>query len=171
MKSPLPLQDQPDLDCRPLYRTLAASVCVITGRGESGPVGMTASSVTAVSLAPPLLAVTLAPTSPTLGALRKTGQFVVNVLADDQRALSARFGGGRPGWARFSGISLPVAEPPRLADALAHALCSVEWERCCGDRVLVIGRVRRSEVSDRTPLLWHRSGYHALRPLPSGALG
>jgi flavin reductase (DIM6/NTAB) family NADH-FMN oxidoreductase RutF len=153
------------LDCRHLYRALAASVSVITAQGDRGPQGMTASSVTAVSLTPPLMAVTLAPHSQTLSALRTSGRFVINVLGEDQQALSARFAVPRPGWARFAGISVRDGEPPRLLDAFASAVCSVEWERVCGDRVLVLGRVQETEVLDGSPLLWHGSGYHGLRPV------
>lgn len=152
------------LDCRHLYRALAASVSVITARGDSGPQGMTASSVTAVSLTPPLMAVTLAPASQTLAALRTSGQFVINLLGEDQQAVSARFAGPRPGWARFAGLAVRDGEPPRLPDAIASAVCSVEWERVCGDRVLVLGRVQETTVHDGSPLLWHRSGYHGVRP-------
>jgi flavin reductase (DIM6/NTAB) family NADH-FMN oxidoreductase RutF len=152
------------LDCRHLYRALAASVTVITAQGDSGPQGMTASSVTAVSLTPPLMAVTLAPHSQTLAALRTSGRFVINVLGEDQQALSARFAGPRPGWARFAGITIRDGELPKLVDALASAVCTVEWERACGDRVLVLGRVQETEVQEGSPLLWHGSGYHGLRP-------
>lgn len=154
------------LDCRPLYRSLAASVSVVTVAGDAGPLGMTASSVTAVSLDPPLMAVTLGPESPTLAAIRRTGWFGISVLAEDQQAIAARFAGGRPRWARFVGVSVLPGELPLLADAAARAICSVEWERPCGDRMLLLGRVREAQVSERLPLLWHRSGYHGLQPLP-----
>jgi flavin reductase (DIM6/NTAB) family NADH-FMN oxidoreductase RutF len=160
-----PPHDAALLDCRDLYRVLVASVSVITAQGDSGPQGMTASSVTAVSLRPPLMAVTLAPHSQTLAALRTSGRFVINVLGEDQHALSARFACPRPGWARFAGISVADGEPPRLLDAIAAAVCSVEWERVCGDRVLVLGRVQQTEIQDGSPLLWHGSGYHGLRPI------
>lgn len=161
-ESPLTAQE---LDCRPLYRTLAASVSVITARGAAGPLGMTASSVTAVSLDPPLMAVTLAPGSQTLTAVRLTGRFAVNVLGEEHQSLSTRFAGQRPAWARFAGIPLLDGDLPMLADAVAVAVCTVEWERDCGDRIMVVGRVREAEVSDGAPLLWHGSAYHGVRPL------
>lgn len=156
-------------DCRPLYRALAASVSVVTACGESGPVGMTASSVTAVSLTPPLLAVTLAPGSATLAAIERTGRFAVNVLGEDHQAVSDRFAGRRPGWARFAGVARLDGDLPLLADAIAAAVCDVEWLRECGDRVLVIGRVGDCDVRGGAPLLWHDSGYHGLHPAPAGA--
>ena len=156
---------RPALDCRPLYRALASSVTVITACGASEPLGMTASSVTAVSMEPPLMAVTFGPGSRTLTAVRLTGRFAINVLGENQQAVSARFAGQRPSWARFAGVDLCDDELPVLTDAVAVAVCTLEWERGCGDRVLVVGRVQRAEVSGRAPLLWHRSSYHGLHPL------
>lgn len=155
-------------DCRALYRALAASVSVVTACGETGPVGMTASSVTAVSLAPPLLAVTLAPGSATLAAIERTARFAVNVLGEEHQAVSDRFAGRRPGWARFAGVARLDGDLPLLADAIAAAVCDVEWLRGCGDRVLVVGRVGGCDVRGGAPLLWHDSGYHGLRAAPAG---
>jgi 3-hydroxy-9,10-secoandrosta-1,3,5(10)-triene-9,17-dione monooxygenase reductase component len=154
------------LDCRPLYRALASSVTVITACGASGPQGMTASSVTAVSMEPPLMALTFAPGSQTLAAVRLTGRFAINVLGENQQAISTRFAGQRPSWARFAGVDLGDDELPVITDAAAVAVCTLEWERGCGDRVLVVGRVQRAEVNGRAPLLWHRSSYHGLHPAP-----
>lgn len=155
-------------DCRPLYRALAASVSVITAAGETGPVGMTASSVTAVSLTPPLLTVTLAPGSATLAAIERTRQFAVNLLGEDHQAVADRFAGRRPGWARFAGVARRDDDLPLLTDAIAAAVCDLEWLRGCGDRVLVLGRVARCEVRAGVPLLWHASAYHGLHPTSAG---
>lgn len=155
-------------DCRPLYRSLAASVSVITAAGETGPVGMTASSVTAVSLTPPLLSVTLAPGSATLAAIERTGRFAVNLLGEEHQAVADRFAGRRPAWARFAGVARRDEGLPLLTDAIAWAGCDLEWLRGCGDRVLVLGRIGRCEVRGGAPLLWHASAYHGLHPAPAG---
>lgn len=160
--------DAIESDPRRLYRSLAAAVSVVTVGGPDGPIGMTASSVTAVSLSPPLLAVTLRPDSQTLAALRASGGFGINVLGEHQQALSARFAGSRPGWARSAGVHWEHdAAVPLLADVVAVAVCTLDWDRVCGDRVLVVGRIEQTRVHDGArPLVWHGSAYHGLSSVP-----
>ena len=149
---------------RDLYRTLAASVAVVTADTAAGPTGMTASSVMAVSLDPPLLVVSLAHGSGTLAAIRRRRWFAVNLLAEDQRPIAARFAQGRPGWVKFSGVDLAAGSPPVLDAALAGAVCHLEWTRRCGDHTLVLGRIVRHWSGPGSPLIWHRSDYHRVAP-------
>ena len=74
--------------CLDVYRRLTAGVSVVTALGDDGPCGMTASSVTSVSLRPPLLLVSLAESSRTLAAIRSRRAFGVHLLRDG--ALDAR---------------------------------------------------------------------------------
>src|ERR1700723_4182524 len=70
----------------------ATGVTVVTSIGDDGePVGTTASAVSSLSLDPPLVLVCFDRASATLEAIRGHGAFVVNVLAEPQRHLSANF--------------------------------------------------------------------------------
>src|SRR5438105_15925501 len=88
---------------RQLLGRFATGVTVVTTRDPAGrPVGMTASSVAPVSLAPPLVLVSVDQQNDLHPALRAAQRFVLNVLASDQDAVSRRFAEDRP--CRFAGI-------------------------------------------------------------------
>src|SRR2546430_6133422 len=77
---------------RQLLGRFATGVTVVTTRDQAGrPVGMTASSVASVSLAPPLVLVSVDQKNDLHPALRAAQRFVLNVLASDQEAVSRRF--------------------------------------------------------------------------------
>ena len=98
----------------------ATGIAVVTARGEDGlPLALTANSLTSVSVSPPLVMVTLARESETLAAVRETGRFAINILADPpgrpfdplrRRGRQLRPRGRRPDRARG-----PAAAHPRGA--------------------------------------------------------
>ncbi|MGV1008386.1 MAG: flavin reductase family protein [Dermatophilaceae bacterium] len=149
-----------------LFRTFASGVAVVTADGALGPVGMTVSSVMAVSLTPPLLLVSLARASGTLVGVREAGRFAVNLLREDQQQLAARFASPRPAWVKFAGVTLvdEPAAPPLLGCALATVVCDVVWAHPAGDHTLVLGRIVRSDLVGGRPLAWHASAYHGVHP-------
>ena len=79
-------------DLRAVMGRFATGVTIVTtdGPGEQ-PLGSTANAVASVSLNPPLVLVCLREESETLAALRGSGGFAINVLAEDQRHLADRF--------------------------------------------------------------------------------
>lgn len=140
-------------------------VTVVTTRAADGrPVGLTVNSFASLSLDPPLLLWSLANRSPNRGVFRGCSRFAVNVLAGEQDALALRF--ANPGLVdKFDQVPLAggADEPPLLAGALAHFVCSARDALEAGDHTLFIGRVERYHSRpDAAPLLFHRG---ALRPL------
>jgi flavin reductase (DIM6/NTAB) family NADH-FMN oxidoreductase RutF len=154
--------DAPGRDaCLDLFRRLAAGVAIVTARGAQGPVGMTASSVTSVSLRPPLLLVALASGSRTLQAVRTGRAFAVHLLRADQRDLAERFASRDPH--RFAGLETrEVIGMPVLADVLAWAVCRLPEIRRYGDHVVVVARVTATDVDGGRPLIWHDRGFAQL---------
>lgn len=144
----------------------ATGVTVVTSVGRHGePVGTTANAVSSLSLDPPLVLVCFDRASLTLAAIRAHGAFVVNMLAAQQRHLSANF--ARPGVAAaWDGVRHRpgFTGSPRLHDVLAAVECTVEYRLPGGDHEIVVGRVRGVEMAaDGTaPLLYWRGGYAAL---------
>src|SRR5205823_12880094 len=87
-------------------------VTVITARGE-GPVGVSVAQFFSVALDPLLIGFCAIRDSSTWPAIRQAGSFCVNVLADDQEALSRRF--SQADIDRFEGVArapAPSGAPP-----------------------------------------------------------
>jgi flavin reductase (DIM6/NTAB) family NADH-FMN oxidoreductase RutF len=144
----------------------ATGVTVITSVGPGGePVGTTASAVSSLSLDPPLVLVCFDRASVTLTAIRTHGAFVVNVLAEPQRHLSANF--ARRGLsAAWDGVRHRPGHTgsPRLEGVLATLECAVSDSLPGGDHEIIVGRVQAVETSDSeaAPLLYWRGAYGSL---------
>ena len=145
--------------CLNLYRRLASGVSVVTALGEDGMTGLTASSVTSVSLEPPLLLVSITHGSRTLAAIRARRAFAVHLLRSDQQELAGHFA-GQPGATQPD--HRIVLGAPVLPDALAWSVCLLEAEHEYGDHTLVIGAVAAAQVGIGRPLVWHDRAYAEL---------
>ena len=141
----------------------ASGVTVVTAQGDAGPIGFTCQSFSSLSLEPPLVVIAPARTSRTWPRLRELGRFCVNVLAEDQTALSARF--ARSTADKFAGVSWrpsPQGQPV-LDDVVAWIDCELWAEYDGGDHTLVAARVLGLGADPgRRPLLFHRGAYGLL---------
>lgn len=144
----------------------ATGVTVVTGIGPEGePVGLAVNSFTSVSLDPALVALCVSRRSTTWPKLRQAGGFCVNVLADDQEAVSRAFAGHPP--ERFRGVGWEPAPSgaPVLAGVLAWIDCTIDAEHDAGDHLLVVGRVGRLDLGEEgRPLVFYRGGYGRFEP-------
>jgi flavin reductase (DIM6/NTAB) family NADH-FMN oxidoreductase RutF len=145
---------------------VAAGVAVVTSVASDGePVGTTASAVSAVSLDPPLILVCLDRSSQTLGAVRDSGGFAINVLAEEQRPLSENFArrGRAVDWHHVEHQFSPEGRPD-LIGVLAVLHCSVHDRLDGGDHEIVVGRINTLEVGPEAgrPLLHFRGAYASL---------
>ena len=152
---------------RSAMRHLASGVSVITtGQGEART-GLTATSVSSLSMEPPSLLVCINCASATLRAMRETDVFGVNFLAAGHRDLADRFAGrgNLTGAARFQGsewITL-VTGAPLLADALAGIDCTIESIMEWSTHAVVIGRVEAVHQPGGAQALVHwRRAYREL---------
>lgn len=143
--------------------TSLAVVCAMDG---PRPVGATIGSFVSVSLDPPLVAWFAMRPSSTLGVVRRSGSFSVNLLADDQADLCAVFASRAAD--RFRGVawrSGPVGDP-HLDGALVVLDCDVDTLQVIGDHEMVVGRVTRGtgRRPDAGPLVFSGGGCHGLSP-------
>jgi len=106
-------------------RHLAAGVCIVTAAAGGERSGFTATAVCSVSAEPPTLLVCAHRDNGSYDAIRASGHFAIQVLAEDDRALASRFAGPVVGDARFQRgrwHSLDTGAPV-LESALASFEC------------------------------------------------
>ncbi|MFF7793450.1 flavin reductase [Streptomyces sp. NPDC007991] len=141
---------------------LAAGVTVLTTTSPSGPVGMTTSAVTSLSLDPLLVLACLANCSGTLALIREHGTFAVNILAaamDDTSQVFAE----KPLLERFAGVPHHYQDTvPILDEAVAAVTCRVHATHPGGDHTILIGAVTTTSHRQGEPLLRHRGSYRRL---------
>ncbi|MFF2553048.1 3-hydroxy-9,10-secoandrosta-1,3,5(10)-triene-9,17-dione monooxygenase reductase subunit [Nocardia sp. NPDC058058] len=162
--------DQPEIDARQ-FRNVLGQFCtgitvITTFDGDSAPIGFACQSFAALSLDPPLIVFCPTKASKSWAAIEANGKFCVNILAEEQQSVCARFGSREPD--KFAGVpwSTSALELPVLDDALATIQCTVDQVVDGGDHYIVIGRVQAlSESTDSgRPLLFYRGQYTAIEP-------
>lgn len=153
---------------RSLMATFPAGVAIVTTTEESGTTrGMTCSSVSSVSLRPPILLVCLREGSPTLDTLLASSRFAVNLLHSGGRTAADVF--ASPATDRFDKVHwqwCPTFGGPHLVDD-AHTIadCRVAGTNVVGDHTVVFGEVfnvRRPISEPPDPLVYGLRGYWSL---------
>lgn len=152
---------------REAMRQLASGVSIVTaGRGNEWA-GITATSVTSLSLTPPTLLVCVNRASSLVPFLQRYWHFSVSLLSADQQGIADRFAGrgGIDGIDRFKrGRWHTLATgAPVLADALAVVDCKLEEIILRHSHLIAIGRVVGAEIYGTTDsLLYWRGGFARL---------
>jgi flavin reductase (DIM6/NTAB) family NADH-FMN oxidoreductase RutF len=151
---------EPTASFRLAMRQLASGVCLVThGEGENR-VGLTATSVSSLSVEPPTLIVCINRAASLYTRLRRGDAFGVSVLGAQHAEFADRFASrtGLKGAERFNqgewietsgGVSL-------LADALASFACEAEEVIERHTHAIVVGRVASAEpgATDGALLYW-----------------
>lgn len=157
---------EPEVDpaqFRQLLGRFATGVTILTVVTPDGrPIGMTANSLSSVSLRPPLISVCVDREADLHDAILKVGEFVVNVLSSPQETLARRFSDEHDD--RFDGVGYHLSPDGLilLDGALAHIECHRHAHYPAGDHTIVVGKVVGGATSDGRPLLFYRGGYAAL---------
>src|SRR6185436_4569504 len=79
---------------RTAMRRLAASVSIVVAKGDDGPIGIAATSITSLTVDPPAVLVCVSRSASLHACLEPTAPLSVNLLSRHQRDVSAAFGGG-----------------------------------------------------------------------------
>ncbi|MFF3265066.1 flavin reductase family protein [Streptomyces sp. NPDC002932] len=142
---------------------LADTVAVITALGDGGqPLGMTVSSLTSVSLEPPLVLFCPAVTSRTWPLLRAAGSLCINVLSEHQQGLSVQFAKAAKRFEDVAWMPSPGGVP-MLRGSLAWLECSVINRHRAGDHEIVVARLHHiASAGCGGPLLRHQGRYARL---------
>lgn len=162
--SPHPLADIAADRFKQAFRAYPAGVVVVTADAGRGPVGFTATSLTSLSLSPPLVSFAIATGSSSWPHIEQARSAVVHFLGSDQEPLARTF--ATSGIDRFAEPTAwrrsPEGEP--LLDGVAGWLrLTVEDLVPAGDHRIVVGRVVDSrQQPGRRPLLFHDGRYLAV---------
>jgi len=147
---------------RAAMRRLAASVSIVVAKGDNGPVGMAATSITSLTADPPAILVCVN-RSTSLHALQEpTAPLSVNLLSRHQQDVSTAFGGGIPREERFGIGTWHTGENglPVLDGAQANLLCVIDATLAYGTHSIVIARVLHAQVSNTiAPLIYQDGAY------------
>lgn len=142
----------------------ATGVTIITVDLDGEVHGMTANAFTSVSLDPMLVLVCVDHSTRTHAHLHAKKRFGINVLCEDQRAVSEYY--ARPertheyaeaeAGARFDRTAHGT---PVLRGALAYLECRLQSVQEAGDHSIFIGEVEDVVVREGDPLLFFRGRY------------
>lgn len=138
---------------------LATGVTVVTTEADGKRHGMTASSVTSLSLDPPMMLACINNAVPTAKAVSASGRYVVNVLGEDQGELAKQFAIASRD--KFRGVALHSGTLglPLLSDALAHIECEVVESVAGGTHTIFLGRVVSATAGKGQPLTYFCGGF------------
>jgi flavin reductase (DIM6/NTAB) family NADH-FMN oxidoreductase RutF len=140
--------------------TFATGVTVVTTiDGEGAPRGFTANSFTSVSLDPPLILVCLAKTAASCPVFEAAESFAINILAEDQKEVSAAF--ASRGLDRFASVgwSGRATGSPVLDGVVAWLDCHMHEVVDAGDHTILIGRIVAYDYTASSPLGFCRGAY------------
>ncbi|MFC8594199.1 flavin reductase family protein [Streptomyces atroolivaceus] len=150
------------------FRRYPAGVVVVTADAGLGPVGFTATSLSSLSLAPPLVSFGIGTSASSWPHIERASSAVVNFLGVEQQQVATTF--ATSGVDRFAAPTrwrrLPGGEP--VLDGVTGWLrLTVQTIVPAGDHRIVVARVEESWLDEgRSPLLFHDGSYHSIRPAP-----
>jgi flavin reductase (DIM6/NTAB) family NADH-FMN oxidoreductase RutF len=147
--------------------SFATGVTVITVDCEGEVHGMTANAFTSVSLDPLLVLVCVDHRAQTHTHLHARKRFGVNVLAENQRAVSEYYALPSPTLGHAEGeagarFDRTQHGTPVLHGALAYLECRLHTAQDAGDHTIFIAEVEDVVVREGNPLLYFRGEYRKI---------
>jgi flavin reductase (DIM6/NTAB) family NADH-FMN oxidoreductase RutF len=145
---------------------LATGVTLVTTRLGGHLHGMTANSVTSVSLDPLLILVCVDKGADTHDIIVQSGVFAVNILSQGQLAIAERFAKKAPGH-HHAIADIPhffaVTGSPIVHGCLAYLDCRTAARYEGGDHTIFVGDVLEARaVAEEEPLIFYRGQYRSL---------
>jgi flavin reductase (DIM6/NTAB) family NADH-FMN oxidoreductase RutF len=154
---------------RAAMRAWSAGVTVVTSIHEGVKHGMTVNSFTSISLAPPLITISLQQSSRTHELVSKSRVFGLTMLSSDQIKISNLFAGRAADIEdRFTGLQTEVliTGSPLIVGGLAWLDCQIVETFDAGMNSLFIAEVLVARGSgDGLPLIYHNLKYKGLSEL------
>lgn len=130
---------------------------------QEGPFGFMVSTLTVVSIDPPLISVCVERTARGLAKLRRAGGFSVNLLGEEHADLAMRF--AKHGSEHFKELawSLDESGVPILDNVVTSLVCEIEQEIQAGDHQILISKVKRLMLHGGRPLVYWRRAFQRVR--------
>ena len=137
---------------------------VVTVAHDGDDHGMTANWLTQAAFEPPMVVVAIENTSRTIGMVRDSHDFAVNLLLKGQRDLAGKLGrSSDQAPQKLKGIKTkpaPVSGVPVLVDSLGWVECRVVATLPAGDHTLVLGEIVAAGVEhDGEALTLEEAGF------------
>lgn len=147
-----------------LMRNIASSVAVITTNQGDRNHGMTATAMCSVSADPATILIVVNRSTQSHPIISATKSFTVNILAENQHAISGRFASKHDD--PFDGIDYRAGAngSPIIKDVAAHIECTTVSEIDVGTHTIFVGNVISGDVSRAHPLVYHEGEYKSLSP-------
>src|SRR5256712_10379689 len=128
-----------------ILRHFPYGLCVVTGAHDGEDHGMTANWITQAAFEPPMVAVAIENTSKTIGMVRESHHFAINLLLTGQRDLAGKLGrNSDQALYKLKGLKTkpaPVSGVPVLVESLWWVECRVVATLPAGDHTLHLGQV------------------------------
>lgn len=152
---------------REVLGQFCTGITIITTVHAEVPVGFACQSFAALSLEPPLVLFCPTKVSRSWQAIEASGKFCVNVLTENQKDISARFGSQAAD--KFAGIDWSTSPlgSPVIDGSLAYIDCTVASVHGGGDHFVVFGAVKSLSAVPKVkprPLLFYRGDYTGIEP-------
>lgn len=146
---------------RQVMSRFPTGVTVVAARDADGaPFGLTVSSLTSVSLDPPLILVCIDEKASSHDRLVSAASFTVSVLSDRQAGVAERFA-SEPSAGRFDGVSWRevASGDPVVEGTTAWLSCARESVYGGGDHSILLGRVEAAGEGEAEALAFYRGSF------------
>jgi flavin reductase ActVB len=143
-----------------------SGVTIVTAVDGAGiPHGLTANAFCSVSLDPPLVCVCVAHTARCHSVFLERAEFAINFLRPEHADLAMTFAGKNEDKFAHAPFHRTDRQVIVLDDALAVLECVVHSRHEAGDHTILIGEVRRADVSAGEPLVFFNRTFHRVAEL------
>jgi flavin reductase (DIM6/NTAB) family NADH-FMN oxidoreductase RutF len=153
-------------DFKQAFRSLAAGIAVVTFEAGSDIHGFTATSVTSVSMEPPMALFCAGNSARSRLYLEPGRRLGLSFLGAAQQDVAQFFAARRPFGHRGEIVIDHIDGVPVIDDAAAVISATIDKVVPAGDHVVCICRLNRSRtIAGRAPLLYFNGGYGGFVPL------
>ncbi|HEX7377129.1 MAG TPA: flavin reductase family protein [Pirellulales bacterium] len=147
---------------RKIMGHFATGVTVVSTRRGDELCWMTANAVASLSLDPPLVLVAVDKRSQMHEHLLEARFFAVNILSEEQEALSRRFAMRGPKEWNDLQLTTAVTGAPIIEGCLAYLDCRLAEALPGGDHHIFTGEILAGDTREGRPLLYYKGNYAKL---------